>query len=292
MSAADISIIPNTVLGGLRLKGRYWKTLASNRDSMDRFLRNQKDAWRAAGWDRETGMMGLAEWAFAGAWVDQGSIVYELSHDIASMFSLTTAPPLDLSTSPHQFFVVKVPRDLLPASGTVESSDTWLLVSPDAMLVVPDYDTTAELSITFHGLSDLDPERSISAWRDSFQDPRHLKMAILSVRYLSNLIHYISEYKSQAKPIGRVTPKSRSTFVVKPPCDVVVTRDFRDAARAAVASESVGGIRRALAHVVRGHWRNQPCGHGRNEIKRTWVRPHKRGDESLGRVVQRIERIR
>lgn len=32
------------------------------------------------------------------------------------------------------------------------------------------------------------------------------------------------------------------------------------------------------AHVVRGHWRMQACGHGRAQRKPTWIKPHWRGE--------------
>lgn len=37
--------------------------------------------------------------------------------------------------------------------------------------------------------------------------------------------------------------------------------------------------------VVRGHWRNQPCGEGRSETRRIWIAPHVKGPEGAPLVV-------
>lgn len=282
----------STVLGDLRLKGRAWKIIRSDKQKLHHYMKTSTILWDHMGWQQSTRIMAVAENEFAANWIDAGAVVYELSHDMAALFSLTTAPPFDWSIAPHQYFVVKVPRAFLPLNGSVESSDSWLFVSPGGVLVVPDYDTTADLHIGFSANRLDDPESTLdkSPWIGGKETQEQRKTARLVTRYVTNLICYLAS-SSPVRPVSFLTKKSRSVFVIKPPSDVVITREFRDAARAVVSSNSFAGVRRALAHVVRGHWRNQPCGKGRQEIKRTWVRPHRRGDESLGRVVQRIERI-
>lgn len=127
--------------------------------------------------------------------------------------------------------------------------------------------------------------------------PRYDKKAvgqkILLNRFVSNVVAYVTEHRPTLSRCG-TGETSRLVSTLSPPAEVVVDRAFRDVVGDAVDSilqGSIAGIRRALAHRVRGHWRDQPYGTGRSERRRIWIMPHRRGDEALGSVVRRIEHI-
>jgi hypothetical protein len=233
----------------------------------------------------------MLETTFSAHWVRTGGVVYELTHDLAALFAMTSSPPLDWNEAPHSYFVVKVPRALLPVSATsIESTDTYLLVGRGGVLVVADCDTTAECCVTF---GDVTPTPEKFSYPVMICDDNQIARtaATLAIRFTSNLIAYVSRYRERVQPKALSTPRARATMVVRTPCDVVITNEFRTAAYAAVASGSLVDVRRAMAHVVRGHWRNQHVGECRRDRKMTWVRPHRRGDESFGRVVSRVEKV-
>lgn len=114
-----------------------------------------------------------------------------------------------------------------------------------------------------------------------------------ALRFVSNVVAYLNENPGEVTSCEAEARHCRRNELplLRPPGDVSVTADLKTAAQRAAQADSLGGLKRAMAHFVRGHWRNQPCGEGRQEIRRTWVRPHKRGDESLGRVVERITKL-
>lgn len=241
------------------------------------------------GWKPSDKTHALAEMAFAEGWVESGSVVYELTHSMAALFALTSAPRLDMKHSPHPFFVIKVPRVFFPLDNVSPSQDTWILVAHRAAMVVPDWDTTAVCSIAYPEVISTPDDLSKAYDIIPTANPNR-KSGELCGRFLANTISYITEHRESfaGQPSSNGKP---SPIVLRPPSDVVITKEFRDAAAAVSAAKSIVGTRRALAHVVRGHWRNQPVGPSRSERRLTWVRPHKRGDESLGKVVARIERI-
>lgn len=218
------------------------------------------------------------ECSFADSWVGAGGVVYELTHDIAAMFAMTSAPSVGWERLPHDAFIIKIPRSLfpIPYEHIKETHDTWICVwqASQFAFVVPDADTAPVVMLDY-GVG-VDYER---------QDVRE---AVLCNRFLANTVAYVTQHRECVRPKG-ITKHSKSIFAVRPPRDVFITKQFRDAAIATVASSNLSSVRRALAHVVRGHWRNQPVGPARSERRLIWIHPHCRGDESLGRVVQRIE---
>jgi len=123
-------------------------------------------------------------------------------------------------------------------------------------------------------------------------DATLLGQRVLVNRFVSNVIAYVTEHRPSSHPSTKsVSPRYE---MLQPPPEVIIDRAFRDAAVAVVSSViegSVVGIRRALAHHVRGHWRDQACGAGRSQRKRIWIMPHRRGEESLGSVVRRVEHL-
>ena len=126
-------------------------------------------------------------------------------------------------------------------------------------------------------------------------DVRTIGQKVLVNRFVSNVLAYVTEQRISSHPTSRKGGQNFPYYeILQPPPEVIIDRAFRDAAGAAVSSiveGSIIGLRRALAHHVRGHWRDQACGTGRTQRKRIWIMPHRRGDEALGSVVRRIEHL-
>jgi hypothetical protein len=247
-------------------------------------------------WSKDTQAMALAEAQFGQDWIDSGRITYELSHSLAAMFSLTSCP--DIDHLPHHAFAIKVPREFLPLDGAWASADSWIAVGERAAMVailaIPDSDTTP-VSAVFFPIPETTGktlEKELAASLTKKPSAARLRVNILARRLATNTIAYVLSHREQLGCVEakQVTPE-RATFLVRPPRDVVIDRAFRDAAQAAVCATDLIGTRRALAHVVRGHWRNQAVGTNWSDRRRTWIHPHRRGDESLGSVVARTERL-
>jgi len=94
-------------------------------------------------WAPESHHMAMLETIFADQWVQSGEIVYNLSHSLAALFSLTSAPEIDWEHFPHAAFIIQVPRAYLPLPGTIEPESSYLYVTKGQLLIVADYDTTA-----------------------------------------------------------------------------------------------------------------------------------------------------
>ncbi len=278
----------SAMIDQLRSSAMLVRAAKTDPDVAQRLKGMIRDRASKNGWTKEDQRNAMLEMIAAEQWMNSGSVVYELTHSMAALFALTSAPRLDWSRTPHSHFLVKVPRLFFPIEHVTPQQDTWILAGPRSAIVIPDHDTTAVCIMAYPDVvgnaDELRHAKSVDG--DAQLSKRYGE---LCGRFLANTIAYITEHRET------VTRDSRhggfAPIVIRPPVDVVITKDFRDAASQVVQSRSMAGTRRALAHVVRGHWRNQPVGPGRSERRLTWVRPHKRGDESLGKVVTRIERI-
>jgi hypothetical protein len=69
-------------------------------------------------------------------------------------------------------------------------------------------------------------------------------------------------------------------YVLAP--DVRIGFDCTEAVRAYVSGDRRGLPR--MQWIVRGHWRNQPCGPNHSERKRIWIQPHWKGPEDAPRL--------
>jgi hypothetical protein len=161
-----------------------------------------------------------------------------------------------------------------------------------AIFAIADSDTTAE-ALTFY-VGDVSGDSLEQTPTGDNASPAQRRTMLLARRLAANAIAYILEHQDCviARPGKRAEGRKPATYEVRPPREVVIDKEFRAAAKAAVSATTLVGIRRALRHVVRGHWRNQAVGTQRAERRRTWIKPHKRGDETLGSVVARLERMR
>jgi hypothetical protein len=225
-------------------------------------------------------------------WIAAGCQRFRLTDSLAALFRLTTAPVIDAQQMPHMGILIEVPGRYLRIERFcgLDASTAWVLVASDGasigVAVFPDGNTEPTLTGTSAGW--LDPEEcDMRMW---VKAPKRSAAIHAAARFAGNLIAYLHEFPSAAKS-ERAGKIGTPVAVVSHPRNVVVSREMRDAAVSCAASSNVAAIRRAMAHHVRGHWRNQACGEGRADRRRTWIHPHRRGAESLGRVVERITKI-
>lgn len=235
-------------------------------------------------WNDDDRTSAAVEWLFGEQWVDAGCQIYSLSHSIAAMLSVTKAPPVDFSHAPHRAFLISVPSEFLPANSAIERSTRWIGVissKPNSIILIPDQDTSSHVAFADDGkeLSEV-----------TIPDTEQAHGLRTAVRLAANTIAFVSAHRECVTSSPR-TAAGNVTHSISAPRDVVIDRAFRDRAKQLVQSRDFKGAKRALAHMVRGHWRNQACGPHRSERRLQWIRPFIRGDESLGRVIQRINRI-
>lgn len=222
--------------------------------------------------------------SFCEEWVKGGSQTYELQHSIAALLAATRSPDLNFERLPHRHFIVKVPAQFLPVAVN-PAADTLICIS-----ILQD---VAQIGLWFAGsagwLAVVGDNSITEATVEASASNEERREWLLAIRMVSNVVAFITEHRECVERISKVG--LRAVHSVRPPRDVVIDRAFRDRVSALVRAGTQAEVRSALAHMVRGHWRNQAVGEGRSERRLTWVRPHRRGDESLGVVVKRTERI-
>ncbi len=235
----------------------------------------------------------LQDLCFSHIWQACGCPRFVLSDSMAALLSATRAPALE--RLPFDAIVIEVPRRFAIAPG--DSSAVWisagLPAGSDILRVSAWGNDRTGLQASFR-MVDGQPIEEDHVTRRKGDDTGEQQRGIrLAVRLLANTVAYVSQHRECV--IERRRPRSSDirTFVadVIPPSNVQVSREFRARAAELILSRSFGAARQALAHMVRGHWRNQHVGEKRSERRLTWVRPHLRGNELLGRVMSRIERI-
>lgn len=236
---------------------------------------------------------------FAKAWMIGGRQVYQLDHSIAALLSATRSEALEWDHLPHGCFLLDVPQEFCPAFadkpggppsrvliavGRIGTHRAFGVLSKDNMATFGIFPEDRSVD------EELIAPRDIEAVHVSQAHAQHSTR--IAIRLASNAIRFITQHRECVRrPVIRRSGDAGTVLSVRPPEGVSIDRAFRDLAAQLVSGTSLAGVKRALAHIVRGHWRNQAVGPGRSERRLTWVMPHKRGDESLGSVVSRIERI-
>lgn len=341
----------------LRKVGTHYEQIRNNPREL--FSYTAAFAQRVPHWDHTSHQMCALESDFAVEWIRAGEIVYNLSHSLAALFTLTSAPDIDWNHLPHVAFIVQVPRLYLPLTGTIEPESSYLYVNTAGQfvdtLIVADFDTTAFAHFrcrkesgasTFfeennkEGLVEavqtayIDHSRGrseIVAWlqKDSASallplselervadrllsvqeaqlaekkrtapvemDAYFHGMNVLGMRFLANTLAYLNEAQPRSIMAASHNAQRRPRIMnMLPPRELVVQRAFRDAAAdavTAIVAGSIVGVRRAMKHHVRGHWRNQAVGPAHSQRRRIWILPHERGSQDFGTVVRRVETL-
>lgn len=139
-------------------------------------------------------------------------------------------------------------------------------------------------------------------------------LSLLTLRFLFNFVLYLNDLPAAREggdfgkrvkaaavriPARPVTTFPRVWLVGQ---DVKLSKEVRDAARAATvyAVSTLAGLpvldvaREPWAlharHLVRGHWKHQPCGPGRTERRRIWLAPYWRGPD-VGIISTRVYEV-
>jgi hypothetical protein len=247
----------------------------------------------------ETARRVLYAGMFAEKWISDGRQVYQLNHSIAALLSATRSVPIEWEHLPHTSFLIDVPQEFCPAFADKPGGPPpRVLIAVGRIGGCNAFGVISKNNLATFGISDgdqkLEEEVDVSRDPDAIAIDTSLAQHAfrIAVRLASNTIRFVTQHRECVRrPAIRRRGDTGSVFTVRPPEGVSIDKKFRDLAAALVSSTSLGGARRVLAHLVRGHWRNQAVGPGRGQRRLTWVMPHRRGDESLGAVVSRIERL-
>jgi hypothetical protein len=252
------------------------------------------------GWTEWTKIAAASAGAFTLRWEKAGRPTYQLDHSIAAMLSVTRSTPIDWDRLPMPAFLITVPRAFCPLFSKLDHPPpiVWIAIGRQGDHMWFGTGSSEMLSsFVIHGPDqakrivedlrvDVDPNARVVT-KDSEQ-----RGFTIAIRLAANVIAYVTNHREAVR--GDASPRTgRGSGVMRvtAPRDVTVDREFRDAASRLVCASSFAGAKLALSHMVRGHWRNQATGEGRAMRRMTWVRPHRRGEEGLGSVVKRVERL-
>lgn len=231
--------------------------------------------------------------SFAQRWDHDGRPIYALAHSIAALLSVTKAPPMALEL-PHHNFAVRIPSQFVRCPGPCD--EVFALVkrrrNGDGMgMGVAWSPRVVTPWIEFDFDADVWDE---SRWDErTFPDKAWAHCWKSCLRIVSNAVAYITSHRESVRePNRNKSGVSDGVYSVSAPRNMTVDREFRSLASNIVKGDGgFVGVKRTLSHMVRGHWKRQACGVGRSDRKMTWVMPYRRGDESLGSVVERVHRI-
>ena len=144
-----------------------------------------------------------------------------------------------------------------------------------------------------------DPNETLATWCDpdqssnsNWQSERSRYSMSLVCRLVASLCLYLDHSQGPAKwdksKIDANRSKGRGHTCWDIGREIKLPKDLREAAR---------NLGRADRHptqwalqsrkIVRGHWRNQPCGKGFSERRRKWIEPYFKGPET-GDVIQTL----
>lgn len=231
----------------------------------------------------------LRAFTFAEEFVNNGAPTYVLSHSIAAALTATKAPALPFAHCPFSAFLIEIPSEFLPLAGHTRPKVWVSVLAVDAMRAVAVHvdGCGSEVNLTAVMPDGIGGD----AWfREeglgnlaSPQDKTIVFEMRLAMRLASNTVAFVTAYRESVKRrVG--TPSDVRLLDVACPREVCVDRAFRDQVISLVGARTIPRARGVLAHLVRGHWRH-------NGEKLLWIAPYARGDEKIGKIVVRVERI-
>jgi len=229
---------------------------------------------------------------FAEEFVGNGAPTFVLSHSIAAALTATRAPKLMFSECPYSAFLVEVPSEFLPLPDVFSPRPKcWVSVLATSTLRAVSIHTKG--CAAFAQFQARDPERSRSfddlvredGLRNFAVPKADLFHMLLAIRIASNTAAFVTTHKESVQRLAG-TPSDVRLLDVSCPREVHVDRAFRDRVIALVGAKTIPRARGVLAHLVRGHWRRTS-----NSDGLIWIAPYSRGDENIGRVVERTERL-
>jgi hypothetical protein len=282
-------------LGEIAASRRSKERLAPLTDGMDtaiallRMMRERDEIPPDGdGPDGENGRFELAlDIALAEVWQAAGRPRLVLTESLAAILSLTRSPPLAWDRLPYPAMMLEVPRRFLPLPGPAHLP-VWIFLGRVGRIGIF-ADGTRPLEMCARAYQGGETSEDLA---ERSGDP---VLARVALRLAANVTAFVTQHREcvvrrSAARASAITDAD-SVFDVRPPADLQVSRVLRDHAAALVAARSVEGARRVLSHVVRGHWKHQVHGAARAERKLIFVAPYARGEESLGRVADRITKL-
>lgn len=195
-----------------------------------------------------------------------GAITYSLSHSTAALLAATKSTAVPWAELPHSQFLIQVPAEFVG-------------MAPGRSVSIG-LDSVARIVLVF-----VDSWISSYAILETDETLHEERAGLLAARIAANVVRYISQYRESCTREKRSTKAYGLKIDVRLPSEVTVSREFRAAVIKMIGAKTFAERRAALAHVVRGHWRNQAVGTDRVERRLTWVRPHQRGNSEMGRII-------
>lgn len=226
--------------------------------------------------------------SFAEQFVDNGCPTFVLSHSIAAALTATRAPQFSFARCPFSAFLIEVPSEFLPLESAPSRPKRWVSVLVTDLLRAVSIHVKGCGSYAHFQVFDPDAEYFDEFYREdrlnNFADAKaDLFEMRLAIRIASNAVAFITTHKeSVTRRVG--TPSDVRLLDVACPREVCVDRAFRDQVISLLSARTVPRARGVLAHLVRGHWRR-----GGDDL--LWIAPYRRGDENIGRIAERIERL-
>lgn len=246
----------------------------------------------------------LTEMHWAARWASFGLPVFQLTHGLTAALLLTEPPPFELADFhlPFPAFSISVPSTFVPfleAGGTSSAE----LINVHCFASADEGDLTSDLlqidiRTRMRNLWFRKPvgeitsvEREVYVFGgDSYtmieDDYRTIEVALRLVRNLAAWIeiHGHGELENRQRKPGSSYTKNNAVaaptvFVLGR--EIKIAPELRRIATEVALGEKHGGPgwKLRMRYCVRGHWKNQVCGEGRQDRKRIFVEPYWKGPE-------------
>lgn len=193
---------------------------------------------------------------FAPDWAEHGFPVVKAGAKQSAAMMLTNPPPG--VAAPWPACVITVPDGLVEVGG----------VPVRHLLCRDNYGSHSIYYVGPSGPIDVESSRAIAPMM------ANLRGSLFAV--LEAGTHVATEsYRGRSKHRNRgyrEAPPPGTTYVIKAPVNIDLRSTVRD-----VCSGKRRGGRPTIQFVVRGHWRNQACGPGKNLRKLIWIEPFWKG---------------
>lgn len=250
-------------------------------------------------------------------WVQYGAPVCDITAGLAGALLLTRTTPLSEIQWPFPALVLRPPRGILSIVSqftgkpvdvvfiaahriaetegrvririTLHSEDhgqIWIDHRPEWFDRYVQTDDSAEIladmkwvQATTFDLPDRDP-RDDDTWQ------RALRLVLNFLSWFSaqpgGIASGMPHNRAANRPLQQPAPEDAAPIWVFGR-EVKLSPELRAAAVASLDARQHRDWAVMARHIVRGHFRNQPCGEGRQQIRRIWISPFWRGPEGAAR---------
>ena len=267
------------------------------------------DRAMASARDPMTYLAGLSYFSSAAHWQECGRQMLEVTPDLAAALALTDAPQGIPRNLPYDAFLISLPNTPFSYADDHGGRNpvSAVLVSVNHFHFESGWEDRIDFFPVNRGTMDIGSEKSGNhlhgSWKpgkpydktlvrkDTMEDGDMSTMAMM-FRLIANLAVYVGERvegEKHSAPWGNGKKKSkhRGAFATRYGSAISLPAQLVDYVRAGNEDPK---FKIKSRFTVLGHWRNQPCGPGRKEVKRIWVKPHWKGPES-GEQLKRIYQV-